>query len=157
MAHKSRGRPYGLVGRETESEGVLERDQQERGCKTSMLGRYRHLERRRLKSLLTQVIEYTLFQPGLFLDYLAFPYKTSKHMDPLQTVFDIKNRRALVVEGHEDAIMTLTTVADTAAVIARAVDYEGKWPTAGGICGNRVSVSQIIEIASKVRGMKSPA
>lgn len=77
-------------------------------------------------------------------------------MEPLQTVFDIKNRRALVVEGHEDAIMTLTTVADAAAVIARAVDYEGEWPTTGGICGNRVSVSQIIEIASKVRGMKKP-
>ncbi|KAI0905083.1 hypothetical protein F4823DRAFT_628092 [Ustulina deusta] len=91
-------------------------------------------------------IEYTLFQPGLFLDYLAFPHKTSKHVDPLQTVFDFENRRALVVDGHEDAIMTLTTVADAAAVIARAVSYDGKWPTTGGIRGNRVSISQILEI-----------
>ncbi|KAI0451675.1 NAD(P)-binding protein [Xylaria acuta] len=98
------------------------------------------------------VIEYTLFQPGLFLDYLAFPYKTSKYIDPLQTVFDFKNRRALVVDGHEDATMTFTTAADVAAVVARAVDYEGKWPTTGGICGNRVSISQILEIGSRVRG-----
>ncbi|KAI3342334.1 hypothetical protein F4824DRAFT_512072 [Ustulina deusta] len=97
-------------------------------------------------------IEYTLFQPGLFLDYLAFPHKTSKHVDPLQTVFDFENRRALVVDGHEDAIMTLTTVADAAAVIARAVSYDGKWPTTGGIRGNRVSISQILEIGSRVRG-----
>ncbi|TGJ79581.1 hypothetical protein E0Z10_g9179 [Xylaria hypoxylon] len=99
-----------------------------------------------------KVIEYTLFQPGLFLDYLAFPYKTSKHVDPLQTVFDFKNRRAIVVDGHEGATISLTTVADAAAVIALAVDYDGKWPTAGGIRGNRISVSQILEIGNRVRG-----
>ncbi|KAI1133274.1 NAD(P)-binding protein [Nemania abortiva] len=98
------------------------------------------------------VIEYTLFQPGLFLDYLAFPYKSSKHVDPLQTVFDFQNRRALVVDGHEDAMMTLTTMADAAAIIARAVDYDGVWPTNGGIRGNRVSISQILEIGARVRG-----
>ncbi|KAI0399325.1 NAD(P)-binding protein [Xylaria palmicola] len=98
------------------------------------------------------VIEYTLFQPGLFLDYLAFPYKTSKHVDPLQSIFDFEHRRALVVDGHEDAIMTLTTVGDLAGVIARAVDYDGKWPTTGGICGNRISVSRILEIGGRVRG-----
>ncbi|KAI0431239.1 hypothetical protein F5Y09DRAFT_305534 [Xylaria sp. FL1042] len=97
-------------------------------------------------------IEYTLFQPGLFLDYLAFPHKTSKYVDPLQTVFDFRNGRALVVDGHEDAMMTFTTVADTAAVIAQAVSYGGIWPTTGGIRGNRVSISQILEIGSRVRG-----
>ncbi|XDG05331.1 hypothetical protein ABKA04_004946 [Annulohypoxylon sp. FPYF3050] len=99
-----------------------------------------------------QVLEYTLFQPGLFLDYLAYPYKTSKHVDPLQSVFDFENRRAIVVEGHEDAIMTLTTVADVAKIVARAVDYEGTWPKIGGIRGNRVTFSQIIEIGEKLRG-----
>ncbi|RYO97882.1 hypothetical protein DL765_011007 [Monosporascus sp. GIB2] len=98
------------------------------------------------------IIEYTLFQPGLFLDYLAYPHKTSKHVDPLQSVFDFENRRAMVVDGHEDSIMTLTTVADVAAVVARAVDYEGRWPTTGGIRGNRVTFSQILEIGRRVRG-----
>ncbi|OAX81234.1 hypothetical protein ACJ72_04425 [Emergomyces africanus] len=97
-------------------------------------------------------LEYTLFQPGLFLDYLAFPYKTARYLDPLQSVFDFENRRAIVVDGHEDAIMTLTTVADFAAVVARAVDYEGKWPIVGGIRGNRVPVSQLLEIGRRVRG-----
>lgn len=101
---------------------------------------------------ISQVIEYTLFQPGLFLDYLAFPFKTSKHVDPLQTVFNFKDRRAIVVEGHEETVMTLTTVADAAAVIARAVGYEGKWPIIGGICGNKVTVSEILEIGRQVRG-----
>ncbi|KAI9694550.1 MAG: hypothetical protein M1822_000166 [Bathelium mastoideum] len=97
-------------------------------------------------------LEYTLFQPGLFLDYLAFPNKTAKYVDPLQSVFDFKNRRAMVVEGREDAIMTLTTVADLAAVVARAVEYDGRWPTTGGIGGNRLTFSQIFDIATRVRG-----
>lgn len=101
----------------------------------------------------SQVLEYTLFQPGLFMDYLAFPYKIAKHIDPLQSVFDYHDCRAIVVDGHEDAIMTLTTAADVATIVARAVDYEGEWPEIGGIKGNRVTFSQIIEIGEKIRGM----
>jgi hypothetical protein len=95
-----------------------------------------------------------LFQPGLFLNYLAHPYKTSKHVDPLQSVFDFKNKRAILVKDHEDAIMTLTTVADLAAVIARAVEYEGKWPKRGGICGNRMTFSEVVELGGRIRGKK---
>lgn len=97
-----------------------------------------------------------MFQPGLFLDYLAYPYKTARHVDPLQSVFDFEHRRAMVVDGRENAIMTLTTVGDVAAIVARAVDYEGRWPTTGGIRGNRVTFSQILEIARRVRGMNDP-
>ncbi|KAI0179008.1 NAD(P)-binding protein [Hypoxylon sp. FL1284] len=99
-----------------------------------------------------QILEYTLFQPGLFMEYLAYPYKTAKHVDPLQSVFNFENRRAIVVDGHEDAIMTWTTVADLAAVVARAVDYEGAWPTTGGIRGNRLTFSQLLEVGQKIRG-----
>jgi hypothetical protein len=86
------------------------------------------------------------------LDYLAFPYKTAKYIDPLQSVFDYQNCRAITVEGHEDAVMSLTSAADVAAVVARAVEYEGEWPTIGGIRGNRATSSQIIEIGEKIRG-----
>lgn len=89
----------------------------------------------------------------MFLDYLAVPYKTSKHLDPVQTVFDFQNRRAIVVEGHENAVMTLTTVADLAAIVALAVDYEGRWPATGGVVGNRLTFSQVVEIGSVVRGI----
>lgn len=77
-------------------------------------------------------------------------------MDPLQSVFDFENRRAIVVQGHEDAIMTLTTVADVAKIVARAVDYEGTWPKIGGIRGNRVTFSQVLEIGEKIRGERVP-
>ena len=101
----------------------------------------------------SQILEYTLFQPGLFLDYLAFPYKTAKYLTPLNTMIDFQNRRAIVVDGHaDDTIMTLTTVQDLAAVVARAADYDGEWPVIGGISGNRVSVSQILKFGQKFRG-----
>lgn len=58
----------------------------------------------------------------------------------------------MVVDDHEDSVITLTTVSDLAAVVARAVDYEGKWPTTGGIRGNRVTFSQIVDIGRKIRG-----
>ncbi|KAF2799375.1 NAD(P)-binding protein [Melanomma pulvis-pyrius CBS 109.77] len=98
-----------------------------------------------------KVLQYTLIQPGLFLDYLASPYKTAKHVAPLDTMFDFQNRRAIVVEGY-DAIMTLTTAEDLAAVVAGAVDYDGEWPEIGGISGNRIPISQILKIGEEVRG-----
>ncbi|KAK6833485.1 NAD(P)-binding protein [Apiospora arundinis] len=99
-----------------------------------------------------KILEYTLFQPGLFLDYLAFPYKTAKHIDPLQLGFNFGKNRAMVVEDHEDAVVTLTTAADLAAIVARAVEYEGTWPTTSGIRGNRLTFSQVIGIGERVRG-----
>ncbi|KAI1105977.1 hypothetical protein F4804DRAFT_302512 [Jackrogersella minutella] len=99
-----------------------------------------------------KVLEYTLFQPGLFLNYLAYPHKTAKHLDPLQSIFDFENRRAMIVDGHEDTIITLTTIADFAAIIALAVGYDGTWPEIGGIRGSRLTVTQVLEIGSRVRG-----
>lgn len=51
--------------------------------------------------------------------------------------------------------MTFTTVTDAAAVIARAVDYDGEWPTMGGIRGNAVSISELLNIGGRVRGTGS--
>lgn len=113
------------------------------------------LRRGVLLTAFCKVLEYTLFMPGLFLDYLATPYQTAKHIAPLDLIFDYQNCRQFMVEGHEDAIMTLTTAADTAAIVARAVDYGGEWPVNGGIRGNRVTFSQIVKLGEKVRGNES--
>jgi nucleoside-diphosphate-sugar epimerase len=98
------------------------------------------------------VLEYTLFQPGLFLDYLASPYQTATHVRPLDTVFDMQNRRAIVVAGHEDAVMTFTSARDLAAVVALAVEHPGRWLEVAGIRGNRVTFAEVVKMGEMIRG-----
>lgn len=92
------------------------------------------------------------------MDYLASPNKTAKYVTPLDTFIDFQNRRAIVVEGYENAMMTYTSVKDIAGVVASAVELEdGKWPELGGIIGSRVTVSQLLEIGERVRGLPNPS
>ncbi|KAF6798211.1 NmrA-like family protein [Colletotrichum sojae] len=99
-----------------------------------------------------KVLEYTLFQPGLFTNYLTYPFSSSKHVHLFETPINFHQRRALVVGGGEDAVITLTTAQDAAKVAALAIEYEGEWPIVGGIKGSDLTVRQIIELGEKVRG-----
>ena len=110
------------------------------------------LKQIRLLLTSTKILEYTLFQPGLFLEYLAFPHKTAKYLQPLQTVFDFEKCRAIIVQGRQDAVMSLTSVKDVAAIIAKAVEFKGQWPTTFGIQGNRLTFHDILAIGERVRG-----
>jgi hypothetical protein len=97
-------------------------------------------------------LEYTLFQPGMFLNYFASPFKTAKHLTPLNMFIDLQNRRAILLKGHEEDSLTLTTVQDLARVVSRAVEYEDEWPVIGGITGNKVTIGQLLELGEKLRG-----
>ncbi|KAI5460194.1 hypothetical protein BGZ63DRAFT_266333 [Mariannaea sp. PMI_226] len=99
-----------------------------------------------------KVLEYTLFQPGLFLNYFTGPYKSTNHIHMLETPFDFNKRRALVVDGGDDDPITLTTVQDLANVVARAIDFEGEWPVVSGIQGAEMTVGQLIALGEKIRG-----
>lgn len=101
---------------------------------------------------LYQVLEYTLFQTGLFLDYLASPYQTAKHVAPLDIIFNYEKCQAIVIDGHEDATITLTTAADAAAVIAKAIGSDKEWPEISGVQGNRATLSQVIKLGERIRG-----
>jgi len=104
-----------------------------------------------------QVIEYCIFQCGIFLNYLAAPYPAAKHIRQLDTWFDFQNCRAIVLEdeeegGRDKTRLSFTTVQDLAGVVARAVDYEGEWPVIGGLRGSTVSPREIIALGEKIRG-----
>lgn len=105
-----------------------------------------------------QVLEYCLFQPGLFINYFAHPHRTAKHLTTFQMQFDFQNRRAIVRgdDGGDDDRLSLITVQDLAAVVARAVEYEGTWPVVGGIRGCEVSVSELIRLGEEIRGKCKP-
>ncbi|KAL2810279.1 NmrA-like family-domain-containing protein [Aspergillus granulosus] len=101
---------------------------------------------------LKQVLEYTLFQPGLFANYLTRPYKTSTYLHQMETPIDFEKRRAILLEGDDDGIITLTTVQDFAAIVAHAIEYDGEWPTVSGIRGSILSVRELIALGEKIRG-----
>ncbi|KAG9196432.1 hypothetical protein G6011_01553 [Alternaria panax] len=99
-----------------------------------------------------KIIEYCLFQPGLFTNYFTLPYKSTKHVKALESQFDFEKRRAIVREGADDDYLTLTTVEDLANVVARAVDYKGEWPVMGGIRGSRIPIKEFIALGEELRG-----
>ncbi|KAI1250387.1 hypothetical protein MGN70_007440 [Eutypa lata] len=99
-----------------------------------------------------KVLEYCLFQPGMFVNYYTAPHKTSKHVHPFQNQFDFNNRRAIVLEGGESSRISLITVRDFCNIVAKAVEYEGVWPVVGGIRGDELTVEQLLAVGEKVRG-----
>ncbi|KAH0431623.1 NmrA-like family protein [Colletotrichum camelliae] len=99
-----------------------------------------------------KVLEYSLFQPGLFTNYLTYPFSSSKHVTQLETPVDFNQCRALVVDGSEDAPLTFTTAQDLARIVALAVEYKGEWPLVGGIKGAEITMGQLIALGEKIRG-----
>ncbi|KAH7029800.1 uncharacterized protein B0I36DRAFT_135365 [Microdochium trichocladiopsis] len=99
-----------------------------------------------------KVIEYCLFQPGIFLEFLSWPHRANKHIAPLPGHMLIEEHRIIAMEGHMDDEFSLTSVEDIAAVVAGALDYKGEWPVYGGISGQRLTYHDVQRIGEKVRG-----
>lgn len=105
------------------------------------------------------MLEYTLFQPGFFLDYLATPYQTAKNLTPVNLNYDLQSRRAILLAPSAEPradILTLTAAKDVVAVVVRAIEDEREWPVDGGIRGNAFSLNGILEAVEKVRGTCNP-
>ncbi|KIW89223.1 uncharacterized protein Z519_10076 [Cladophialophora bantiana CBS 173.52] len=98
-----------------------------------------------------KVLEYCLFQPGLFLNYLGFPHASTKHVQLFCTPWDLEHRRA-IIPADADFPLTLTTVQDMVNVVVAAIDYKGVWPERGGISGNTFMNSEFLKLAESVRG-----
>lgn len=103
--------------------------------------------------LVLQVLEYTRFQPGGFMDYLGHPHRVTKHAETLGLHINIEKCEAVLVEGSLDDEMTFTSINDIANVVVRAVEFEGDWPPVGGISGTRITQGELLRLAEKVRGM----
>ncbi|KAL1652908.1 hypothetical protein SLS61_004528 [Didymella pomorum] len=99
----------------------------------------------------SKVLDYCLFQPGLFTNYLAQPYRTSNHLDAIETPFDFDNRRMIVCAGGDDQKVTMTTVTDFANVVAMAVEYPGDWPVVGGMKGSDLSLRDLLTLGEQLR------
>ena len=137
-----------MVWKQARNPGVSRGEEQER--QGTLLPPY--FPSVRFSHSLRQVIEYTLFQPGWFLNYIAGERKTAKYIDPAPLLLvDHANRRARVA-GDLANKLSYTLVSDVANIVAKAIDYEGEWPTVGGINGQTLSIAEEIALGEKVRG-----
>ncbi|PLB44220.1 NAD(P)-binding protein [Aspergillus steynii IBT 23096] len=97
-----------------------------------------------------KVLEYSLFQPGLFTNYLSAPIQSASYCPIWTNQWDIANRRA-IVPAERDWQLSTTTIQDLGKVVAEALAYTGEWPEIGGITGTKTSSSEIIKTAEKIR------
>ncbi|KAK4184824.1 hypothetical protein QBC35DRAFT_505117 [Podospora australis] len=99
-----------------------------------------------------KVLEYTLFQPGMFTDYFA-NVQTNKYVVHNNFLpWDFDNRSIFSFSGKLDGRLTATSVKDMVNIVAKAVEYEGEWPKVGGIAGDTVTLAEILDLGKKIRG-----
>lgn len=99
-----------------------------------------------------KVLEYTLFQPGTFVNYFTHPHQSAKHLHTMELFFNFEKRKALLVDGGDNDRISLITVRDLANVVVQAIEFEGEWPVVGGIRGTDISVKEFIALGEKIRG-----
>ncbi|MCJ1334395.1 hypothetical protein MMC10_011104 [Thelotrema lepadinum] len=99
------------------------------------------------------VLEYTLFQPGVFLNLAVWPRKTAEFLWITCIGFDVDGGRALVLEDGSQNI-SFTPIRDVGRVVAAAMDYEGQWPEIGGFSGETLPYNSFLEKLEKHSGKK---
>ena len=97
------------------------------------------------------VLEYTLFRPGFFMNYLTYPRKSARQLHMTCIVLDIETRDAIVVD-EGDQWYSFTSVGDCARVVARAIDSDEPWPEDGGMVGQRILIKDLIALAEEHTG-----
>lgn len=98
-----------------------------------------------------KVLEYTLFQPSIFLDYFAHPHPLSPGLITWPFFADFHSRRAMVLDAG-DTPFYLTAISDVSQVLLRALDDEQEWPRVGGIQGTRVTINELVALGKELRG-----
>ncbi len=102
------------------------------------------------------VLEFCLFQTGVFMNYLVYPHVTAKTLFITCIGIDVKEGQAVMVEEGE-GYRVYTTIQDVAKVVAAAIDYEGTWPEIGGMVGSRIKPKDLIKLVEKNAGTFSRA
>lgn len=92
----------------------------------------------------------------MLMNYLAFPQKSTKYVDIWGTHVDMEHRRAIILgDAKNPGYLSMTTMHDVANIVSKAVEYEGEWPTVGGIRGDHISQKELIALGEKIRGIVS--
>lgn len=97
------------------------------------------------------VLEYSLFQPSIFMDYFAHPHPQSPELITWPFFVDFATRRAIVLDDGTHPFV-LTAISDDSEILARALDDPVPWPRVGGMRGCVTSTNELLALGRKIRG-----
>ncbi|EKM60075.1 uncharacterized protein PHACADRAFT_192479 [Phanerochaete carnosa HHB-10118-sp] len=97
-------------------------------------------------------LEYTVFEVGMFMNYLAAGTPGLGHLDPFVFIFDVEHCRA-TLPGDGSAYFVQTRAEDIGKFVAASLDLD-KWPEFSQIRGDRRKLNEIVQQAEQVRGQK---
>ncbi|ENH74318.1 hypothetical protein FOC1_g10004925 [Fusarium oxysporum f. sp. cubense race 1] len=98
-----------------------------------------------------KVLEYSMFFPGVFMNYLAPPEKMGADLSYIKPFIDFEYCRAILPE-QTDINVSFSTIQDLGRVVAKALDYEREWPVLGGIAASKTSISDLLQLGERIRG-----
>ncbi|KAF2709272.1 NAD(P)-binding protein [Pleomassaria siparia CBS 279.74] len=97
------------------------------------------------------VLEYSLFQPSIFLDYFAHPYPLSPNLITWPFFLDFENRRAMIFDSGDQPLV-FTSISDISKLLALAIADSRTWPPIGGMIGTKTSINELLALGKKIRG-----
>ncbi|KAF2018035.1 NAD(P)-binding protein [Aaosphaeria arxii CBS 175.79] len=98
-----------------------------------------------------KVLEYTLFQPSIFMDYFAHPNPLSPNLHTWSFFIDPSSRHAILPESQDDPLV-LTRISDDSEILLRAIEDPNPWPVIGGIRGCRTTIRELFALSKEIRG-----
>jgi hypothetical protein len=96
-------------------------------------------------------MQYSLFQPSIFMDYFAHPSPLSPGLITWPFFIDYERRRAMVLDAGTQPLV-VTAIADISAMLDLALSDERAWPRIGGMQGARTSINELLALGKRVRG-----
>jgi uncharacterized protein YbjT (DUF2867 family) len=95
-------------------------------------------------------LEWTVFECGLFMNYLAAGTKGVGYLAPAKFGIDVENGRA-EIPGDGESRLTLTRAQDVGAFVTASLDLE-QWSELSGMEGETLTLNALIKVAEEVRG-----
>ena len=96
-------------------------------------------------------LEYTLFENGLFANYLAVGTPGIGHLSSYPFMFDIEHYKATLA-ADTSMYHVYTRAEDIGRFVAASLDLE-KWPAVSHMQGDRKTVAEVLRLAEQVRGV----
>lgn len=113
---------------------------------------YRNLKLPVREKVKASGIEYSIFMPGLFMDYFAAPQRASASLYPFVPRVDINKCEANII-GTGDEPFCVTRADDVGRFVAAALDLD-KWDESSGMIGSRTTWNELVKLGEKIRGKK---